>query len=154
MLVCARQDANICRQPIIISKTVHKLNLCVQFEPLWIRWIDFRCSEIWWPNRHCSEKKRIEHSSIRLFNICKYENSRKWQSVIWQSAVRKQYSAEKISASNFSATRGDGQFIYRPNAMSPFKFSFFLSRYKKNRITIVIFGFCLVVPIWWRKSLI
>ena len=35
------------------------------------------------------------------------------------SAVRKQYLAEKISANAFSAIRQDGQFIYRPNAMSP-----------------------------------
>ena len=33
---------------------------------------DFRCSEIMWPNRHCSENKRIEHFSIRLFNVRKY----------------------------------------------------------------------------------
>ena len=35
------------------------------------------------------------------------------------SAVSKQYSAEKISADDFSAIRRDGQFIYRPNAMFP-----------------------------------
>ena len=50
-------------QVIIISKTVHRF--------------DFRCSEITWPNRHCTEKERIEHSSTRLFNVRKYENLRK-----------------------------------------------------------------------------
>ena len=33
------------------------------------------------------------------------------------SAIRKQYSAEKNSANDFSAIRRDSQFIYRPNAI-------------------------------------
>ena len=37
------------------------------------------------------------------------------------SAVRKQYSAGKVSANDFSAIRRDGQFIYRPNSMSLFQ---------------------------------
>ena len=38
------------------------------------------------------------------------------------SAIRKQYPAEKISANDFSEIRRDAQFIYRPNAMSPINF--------------------------------
>ena len=39
------------------------------------------------------------------------------------SAVRKQYSAEKNSANDFSANRRGGQFIDRPNAASPPSFN-------------------------------
>ena len=41
------------------------------------------------------------------------------------SAVRKQYSAEKISFNDFSAIRRDGQFKYRPNAVSLFSNTFY-----------------------------
>ena len=84
ILFCARQGANICRSAYNYFKNslLNKPLRVILTIKISVNWLSVLWNNVAESSLH--KKKRIEHFSIRLFNIREYKNSRECRPVIWR----------------------------------------------------------------------